>query len=40
MKTKAKKGDFLKISVIVGRSKIFVAMVTRTHTTLEGPCFS
>ena len=38
MKTKVKKGEFLEISVMVGRSKMFVA--TRTHTTLGRTLFS
>ena len=38
MKTKVKKGEFLEMSVMVGRSKMFVA--TRTHTTLGRTLFS
>ncbi|CAN4077624.1 unnamed protein product [Withania somnifera] len=38
MEREAEEGEFLG-SVMVGRSKMPVAMVTRTHPVLEGPCF-
>ncbi|KAF3638737.1 putative endoglucanase-like [Capsicum annuum] len=38
MEREAEEGEFLE-SVVVGRSKMPVAMVTRTHPVLEGPRF-
>lgn len=38
MEREAEEGEILE-SVMVGRSKMPVAMVTRTHPVLEGPCF-
>ncbi|CAN4109715.1 unnamed protein product [Withania somnifera] len=38
MEREAEEGEFLG-SVMVGRSKMPVALVTRTHPVLEGPCF-
>nr|XP_016449327.1 PREDICTED: uncharacterized protein LOC107774345 [Nicotiana tabacum] len=38
MEREAEEGEFLE-TVVVGKSKMPIAMVTRTHPVIEGPCF-